>query len=97
MESKWVDSGLLELYSSCHFLPHLSRKETHGRMLDFGVSLRFTLEILLLCLKTGSSSVPRLASNVLLLLSLPGAEMAPRFPLEFFGNFWWSLPIDRLH
>lgn len=67
MESNWVDSGLPELYSSCPFLTHSSRKETHGRMLDFGVSLRFTLEILLLCLKTGSSSVPRLASNVLLL------------------------------
>lgn len=38
MESKWVDSDLLELYSSCPFLPHLSRKEAHGRMLDFGVS-----------------------------------------------------------
>lgn len=52
-------------------------------MLDSGVSLMFILEILLfLCLKTRSSSVPRLASTTVLVSQPP--EMIPHFPLELF-------------
>ena len=66
MESKWVDSGLLELYSSCPFLPH-SWERNPWQDAQLWSQLKVYLDILLLCLKTETSSVPRLTSNVLLL------------------------------